>query len=454
MFRKYGIWLILLLVLVAGGIGYAYYRKSQATTQTATEPSVQTSVVRRGSLIISANGSGSVIPVNQIELSFPQSGRLSELFIKTGNVVKAGDVLASLESSESANSLALKLSTAELAVLKAHQALDALYAPTDVSLAQAQVDLITAQETLNDLVADRQGMSESRCSSDTIREYQAEYDAAVRAYRQRSDTSNLQILNSALANLNWCEASYSEEEIANVDAQIQLVQTQVAELEQQIEQLKTGPDPDDVALAEAELANAQAQLKVTKEEIEKQQLIAPMDGTIMGVTANVGDLVGTSSIITLADLSQPMLEVFVDETDLNQLVVGYEVEVVFDALPEKTYTGHVVSVDPGLTTVNNVQAVRGLVQLDDGQIPTSQILPIGLNASVEIIGSKAEGVLLVPVEALREISPGKYGVFVMRDGEPRLQIVEVGLIDFTFAEIKSGLNEGDVVTTGVVETVQ
>jgi hypothetical protein len=56
------------------------------------------------------------------------------------------------------------------------------------------------------------------------------------------------------------------------------------------------------------------------------------------------------------------------------------------------------------------------------------------------------------VEAVREIGPGEYAVFVMEDDEPKLRIVTVGLLDFTSAEILTGLNAGEVVTTGVVET--
>jgi multidrug efflux pump subunit AcrA (membrane-fusion protein) len=94
------------------------------------------------------------------------------------------------------------------------------------------------------------------------------------------------------------------------------------------------------------------------------------------------------------------------------------------------------------------------MQLDEGSFAKPQTLAIGLNASVEIIGSRAENVLLAPVEALREISAGSYGVFVLQDGQPTFKMVEVGLMDYTYAEIISGLSEGDMVTTGVVETAQ
>jgi multidrug efflux pump subunit AcrA (membrane-fusion protein) len=60
--------------------------------------------------------------------------------------------------------------------------------------------------------------------------------------------------------------------------------------------------------------------------------------------------------------------------------------------------------------------------------------------------------VLVPVEALREIGDGKYTLFVMQNGTPKLRTVDVGLQDITYAEIKSGLEAGEIVTTGIVET--
>jgi len=102
--------------------------------------------------------------------------------------------------------------------------------------------------------------------------------------------------------------------------------------------------------------------------------------------------------------------------------------------------------------VDGVPAVRGVAVLDAESAARPQMLPAGLNAAVEIIGGRTEDALLVPVEALRELGPGEYAVFVMVDGEPTLRVVEVGLMDFTYAEIISGLEPGDVVSTGVVET--
>jgi RND family efflux transporter MFP subunit len=258
----------------------------------------------------------------------------------------------------------------------------------------------------------------------------------------------------ALANINWCRGTATDAEIAEADANVALAEATLASAQADVESLQNYPDPTDVAIAKAQLASAQAKLALAKEASPTEELLAPMDGTILTINGTVGESVGTNAIFTIANLNQPVLEIYLDETDLNQVGVGYPVQVVFDALPDQTFTGHVVSVDPSLVTSMNVTAVRAVVSLDPESFAKPQTLPIGLSASVEVISSQADNVLLVPVEAVREITTGKYGVFVMENGVPTLKMVQVGLEDYTYAEIISGLNEGDVVTTGVVETGQ
>ena len=139
-----------------------------------------------------------------------------------------------------------------------------------------------------------------------------------------------------------------------------------------------------------------------------------------------------------------------DETDLNNIAVGYKTDVTFDALPERNFTGKVVLVNPGLETVSNVQAIKIQVLLDKVDPPVN--LPVGLNASVDVIAGSATNAVLVPVEALHELDPGEYAVFVVINGVPTLRPVKVGLKDVTNAEILSGLQAGDIVSTGIVKT--
>ena len=288
---------------------------------------------------------------------------------------------------------------------------------------------------------------------------QAVYDNALRYYNAVTGTgSELDLdlsaadLAAAQAKLAEAERDYERIKDGATPGEISLAEANLALAETRYETLKAGVDPTEVALAEANLANAQAKLALAREDQAVVDLLAPLDGTIMSISASVGEAVGTNAIIVMADLKQPVLEVYLDEADLDKVAVGFEVEVVFDSLPDDMFTGHVTEVSPSLQTVSNVDAVLAWVQLDAESFSKPQSLPVGSNASVDVIGGRTQNTVLVPVEAVREIGPDEYAVFVMEDGEPRLRIVTVGLMDYTSAEILTGLSAGEIVTTGVVET--
>jgi multidrug efflux pump subunit AcrA (membrane-fusion protein) len=246
--------------------------------------------------------------------------------------------------------------------------------------------------------------------------------------------------------------------------EVEIAEANLEKARADYEKLIAGPNPDDIALAEAQLASADAKLAQAQGAQVFVDLLASMDGTVLDILANVGENVGSTAIITLADLSQPMLEVYLDEIDLDKVAVGYEVEVIFDALVDDVFSGRIVEVNPSLITVSGTQVVSALAQLDASPLAEAsslaeaspladpQTLLVGLNASVDVIAGKAQDAVIVPVEALHELSPGEYAVFVMQDGEPKLRVVTVGLMDFTSAEILTGLQPGEIVTTGIVET--
>ncbi len=129
--------------------------------------------------------------------------------------------------------------------------------------------------------------------------------------------------------------------------------------------------------------------------------------------------------------------------------VGYPTEIVFDVLPDDTFTGVVTMVYPELDTSSNSSLVHAIVKLND---EVDSTLPSGTSAAVDVISGETQDAVLVPVEALHKIDDGRYTLFVLENGSLRLRVVEVGLQDITYAEIKSGLDAGTTVTTGIVET--
>ena len=429
---------------------------------------LQTAVVRQGDLVLFASGSGSLIPGREVELGFGANGPVAELNVRAGDVVEAGDILAVAGEQEQLEAAA---ASAELALLEAQEALNAIYEGADRTTAAALLALGNALDALEDAQRTWQNQQEGyRASTTTIKAAEAELVVAqAKLDQEKSELGNLSHLPSddpqraqaykdfaaaeqrywsALSNVNWYTGHPTEIQQNILDGEVALAEAESAEAQVAYDLVKDGPDPIEIRIAELKVSKSEADLSVALGNLEDSAIVAPFSGTIMEVGADVGDMV-SGAFVTLADLSLPQLEVFLDETDAANFAIGYEAEVVFDALPDSLFTGRVIQVDPRLNNQGNISTVQGLVQLDPS--PFDGLL-VGMNAAVDIVGGRAENAILVPVEALRELGPGEFAVFVLQDGEPRLRPVEVGIMDFTFAEILSGLEAGETVTTGIVET--
>lgn len=464
--RRRPVLIALGVLLAAALLAVAYFVFLRPAQTTASPEQLQTSVVRQGDIVLSASGSGTLIAGNTQQLGFGVSGTVEQLDVQAGDQVVVDQVLAVQADSDQ---LDAAVAAAKLDLLQAQQDLQSLYDNADQVTAQAKLDLADAQQAYDDAQSSWQSQQEGyRASSTTIKAAEAELtlaeDAmanAKHAYDSCGSSDDPQCAQlyknyaaaqqrywRALANVNWYKGHPTDTQESQLDAELALAQAQLAAAQRAYDKVADGPDPDQVALAEVKVSNAQAALSVAQQNKDKSVITAPFDGTVMSVSASAGDT-ASGAFITVADLSVPELQFYVDETDADKVAVGYPVDVVFDAQPDTTYTGTVVQLDPSLSTSGGFATIRGRVQLDSGPI---EGLLVGMNASVEVVAAKAEGVPLVPVEALRELSPGEYAVFVMQDGEPRLRPVEVGLQDFNFAQIISGVDVGETVTTGVVQT--
>jgi len=173
----------------------------------------------------------------------------------------------------------------------------------------------------------------------------------------------------------------------------------------------------------------------------------PRPGTVVAVNAVVGERVGTGPVVTLADLAQPTLKVWVEEQDMGGVSVGDRVDIYFEALPDVVLSGEITQIDPELVTVQRTLAVQAWASVDVSSSPERLIG--GMSADVEIISAEARDAVLVPLQALRQLGPESYAVFVVsQSGEMELRPVVVGLQDFVNAEIVSGLDVGETVSLG------
>jgi multidrug efflux pump subunit AcrA (membrane-fusion protein) len=460
MLKKKWFWMliaVLVIALAGGGYYYSMTLTASANAATSEEAAMQTALARTGDLTIMASGTGQMAAATQFGLGFDESGTLIELKVGVGDQVQAGDVLARLQTQNSPEEIAASISDSELAVIQAQQAIDDLIANAEIARTEAMNNIATYAQEVRDAqyTLENYSMPLFLHGLDTIQavdQTKAELDAALAAFEPYKYYSpSNQTRYALLVKLNEAQSNYDAAiKRLNYEYTLQVAQANLDMARKEYDQYKDGPEVDDLTLAEAELSNAKAKLALAKETHSIIELVAPIDGTIMAVDASVGESVSAVSIITLADLEHLQIEVYLDESDLDKAVVGNEAEVVFDALPDQTFTGKVITVSPGLETVSNVQAVKVIVQLDE--TGSEENLPVGLNASVDIISGRAQNAVLVPVEALRQLDSGEYAVFVVENGEPVLRLVQVGLQDITYAEIISGVQAGETVSTGITQT--
>jgi HlyD family secretion protein len=503
--------LVSAVLLVGGGLlGYRLLRSGeQATTYS------QKVVVERGTIVATIAPTGEVYAPRQAELSFDVTKiSLTELNVTPGQQVKAGEVLARIDTT----SLERAVTEAEAQLTIAQSDLEEVKEPyteldltqAQVAVAQAGVGLVEAQETLHDLLnpdiataeaAVRDATAElesarynlivvqkSDVVSKNVRDrefehtwYENNYGNFLKAYERGEETKTRlewewNALMGAKERLDAARAEAAkalgdaenrvakaedalqeaQEDLAALQAgpdslELDKAKTQVAQAEYTLQkaqadlaEIQAGPDPKDVEVAQAKVVAAQADLEEAKAALEAATMVAPFDGTVIDVGAEVGDLISSSIVVvTLADLSHLEVKALVDETDISQVEIGQEAEITFDALSGKKFSGRVLSVPLQGTLSQNIVTYEVPVSLEGTEGVT---LKPGMTANLKITVGKKENALLVPAMAV-QYEEGLPTVLVQDnpDASPAATNVEVGLSDGTYTEIVRGLNEGDLV---------
>jgi HlyD family secretion protein len=451
--KKRTAWIILVIaLLVVSGGGYAAYARYSAQAEEPTAPALQTATVTRGDIVITVDGSGELVPAAQLDLAFRTSGVLSETLVQVGDQVREGDLLARLETADLERAVTEADAQVQLDQLNLA---DVQAGPSETELADARAALRSAQADLK-LAQDAYEEATNSSLDAAVASQKAQYDWYVGYYQQRNaeyqagqlSQSDLDhAMNAMITAQGRWQAAVNQALTGRVQARNRVDQAQngVYQAWEKLQLLESEPLTE--TLTRATLAVDQALLAREKAaaNLEAAQLYAPFTGTVMAIAATVGERVGANtSILTLADLQEPLVQFWVEEADLGGVVVGNSVNIVFSALPDNTFAGRVVRVDPVLVTVSGTPAVQAWASLDLG---SQTGLLSGMTADVEVIAAQARGALLVPVEALHETSPGQYTVVVVRsDGTLETRAVTVGLMDPTNAEILSGLELGETVS--------
>ncbi len=479
---------------------------TQISMATAADGStLPTTVIRSASESVGTVGAaGNLALVSEEEAILRVGGTVESVNVRVGDVVQAGDLLATLESGDLEDSVQTALldlnvaqltlddllagasqseiATAQANLLTAQQSLSDLQAgPSAASVASAQASLAAAQAKVNDLQA---GPTQDKLTqlSANLRKSELTLADAQRAYDQvswRADigaSSQASELQSATIDYESTLAAYNESVAPASDADLQSAYSSVSSAQESLSDLLTPATDAEIAAAQAQVTSAQAalddvlagpgaidtqsaQLNVEKARIalasaasnlSRAEVRAPIAGTILTVGMTRGQQISNgATAFTLADTNQLELTVNVAEVDVKNVATGMAAEVTIDALPGRTFAGVVTEIAPSASASSSVVNYPVTIQLT-GDLSGARP---GMTAVASLQVPAAVGGWLVPASAIRS-SDGATQVLVMRDGVPTAVNVTLGDLSGEWQVVQSpDLNLGDEVVGSVTSQI-
>jgi HlyD family secretion protein len=210
----------------------------------------------------------------------------------------------------------------------------------------------------------------------------------------------------------------------------------------------------DYELAKNALERSQRELAIIEERLTKTQVAAPFDCTVLTRPVSVGQAVSGSGgfnsgteVLTIADLNSMIINAHVNQADVPRLSVRQEVEVAVEAVAGLKVTGVVERIAPQATIKNNIKGFASRILLTN----VDQRVRPGMTANVKIPVASADNVLAVPLAAVfTERNPETLEMerfaYVLKGGSYEKRTIQVGVSDYFYAEIQSGLKAGETVS--------
>ena len=324
--------IIMGLVLILGGATVYRMRQASVTqpeTVTQAMPEIKT-VTALGRL----EPSGEIIEISASSGS--EGNRIEELLVKQGDQIKAGDVIAVLDSRDRLQAALnqaqeqVRIAQANLALVKAGAKTGEIQAQ-QAAIARIQIERDNNIAAQTAMVARMQ--AELNNAQVEYQRYQTLYqDGAISASERDSkylaqETAKKQ-LAEAQANLNRIKSG-QQEQLAEAKATLD----QIAEVR-----------PVDIAVAQAEVREAQAAVQTAQAELDQAYIKSPQAGTVIKIMTRPGEVVASDEgIVRIGQTSQMYAVAEVYESDIGKVKLGQSVNVTSSALPQKL-TGTVNSI--------------------------------------------------------------------------------------------------------------
>ncbi|MBI4782640.1 MAG: efflux RND transporter periplasmic adaptor subunit [Oscillatoriophycideae cyanobacterium NC_groundwater_1537_Pr4_S-0.65um_50_18] len=413
--------LILAGVLGAGAISYTLVQQKAAVPDIAT----LTVPVKSEPLQVQIGASGTVQPIQTVNLSPKNAGIVAELFVEQGDRVSKGQIIARMKNDDI--DAQLMQSRARIAQAEARLAqLKAGNRPEEISQAEARVSQAQAQVT--------EAQARLTLAQDKQRRNQVLVDEGAISSDRFNEFSN---------------------EVATARASVQQSQANLAEVQRSLDLSRNGSRIEEIDLAQAQLDEAIGNLQSVQVTQEDTLVRAPFSGTITQKFANEGAFVTpttsaseatsatSTAIVALAEGLEVLAEV--PEVDIQQLQIGQRVEIKADAYPDQKFQGRVQRIAPEAVVKQNVTSFQVRVSLVTGQ----EKLLSGMNVDVTFLGKQLDNALVIPTVAI-VTQEGQTGVLVPNpSNQPEFRPVTLGAAVGNQTQVLEGVKPGDKVFTDI-----
>jgi HlyD family secretion protein len=412
-------WLIGLVAAGVLGTATTAYLAFRSTTSKSDITNLIVEVTSKD-IAVQIKANGVVQAVQNINLSPKEAGRIAKLYVDEGDWVEQGQLVAHMEDEQfqaqvNQYKAALAKAQADLALKRAGTR------PEEISEAKARV--ATAEANVAEMQAKLNRTGEELKRNQFLAQQGAISQNALGEFLSQE--------RSARANLEAAVARLTEQK-------------------ESLEKLRNGTRKEEIAQAEANVAQATAQLQYYETQLKNTSIRAPFAGTITRRFAQEGDFVTPTTSASSSDgatsasiveLSKGLeVEAKVPEASIAQIKPGQSVEIRADAYSDDIFKGHVRLIAPRAVQENNVTSFRVKVALQTGQ----DKLKSAMNVKLAFLGDPISNALVVPLAAIVTKKDGQTGVLVPdKKNQAQFQPVTVGPTSGDQIQILQGVSKGE-----------
>lgn len=446
------LWLVAIVTVGASTVAITTYLITRGRQDYNLEELTVT--VERQNLQLQIEASGTVQPLQSVNMSPKTAGRIEELYVEQGDAVERGEAIARMEDQQlqaqveqaQAN---LEEALAQLAQARAGSRSEEIE-QANASLQQAQARLSEAQARIPENLNQLQSQVEAA---------QSRYELA----QQRLNRNETLLVEGAIsqdrfdelrseyrnAEANLGEARQRLQQARNTDRpEIERLQAEVAQARANLQQVQSGSRQEEIERLEAAVRSARGRLREAEIQREDTIIRAPFTGIISQKYATEGSFVTptTSASSTAAATSTSIvalangLEVLakVPEIDVTSLEAGQLVEIIADAFPDQRFEGQIQLIAPEAVVEDNVTSFEVKIELLSGL----EQLRSGMNVDVTFLGDETEALVIPTVAVVTQ--DGETGVMVLNEEEePEFQPVTLGSTIENQTQVLDGLEERD-----------